>query len=116
MEACRRATNDPDCDKLAHCVGACIVRKCGAVVFSWCLKWIGDLMPGSGMLDPNEGVGACRCGCMTARPAAGVGRAWRTTCLRGTRCSRAFAQWFRFREQRLANSRLPLLEMWYTPH
>jgi len=65
----------------------------------------------------------CRIGCggvpmqVYDRPTSGgVGRVWRTTCLQATRCSRAFAQWFRFREQRLANSRLPLLEMWYTPH
>jgi hypothetical protein len=44
MRACHRVTNNhPHCDKLAHCVGACVARKCGTIVWSWCLGWIKEL-------------------------------------------------------------------------
>ena len=55
LRACHRVTNNhPHCDKLAHCIGACIARKCGTIVWSWCLGWIRELMPGEGMLDPDD--------------------------------------------------------------
>jgi len=43
LDACRRrAPHNPNCDKLAHCVGACVARKCGTIVLSWCLGILRD--------------------------------------------------------------------------
>ncbi len=41
MDECKKA-GGKNCDKLGHCVGACVARKCGSIVMSWCLGWIKD--------------------------------------------------------------------------
>jgi RHS repeat-associated protein len=53
-EVCKKFLKHPECDKLAHCVSACIARKCGTIVLSWCLGLIKD-NPFTG--DPKDRAG-----------------------------------------------------------
>lgn len=53
LDACNRR-GYKQCDKLAHCVGMCVARKCGTRLFSWCLGWLKELLPGKGRMDPDD--------------------------------------------------------------
>lgn len=54
IEMCMRALRPDHCDKLGHCVGACIAYRCGGPLLAWCLGWIKELIPGAGMMDPDD--------------------------------------------------------------
>jgi hypothetical protein len=43
------------CDKLAHCVGMCVARKCGTRLLSWCLGWVKEFFDRRpGRMDPDD--------------------------------------------------------------
>lgn len=33
-------------DKLAHCIAACVIRRCGTIVLSWLFGWVKELYDG----------------------------------------------------------------------
>ena len=54
LDACRRrAPHNPNCDKLAHCVGACVARKCGTILLSWCLGILKEFSDWANPLDED---------------------------------------------------------------
>ncbi|MCW5935653.1 MAG: hypothetical protein KIT45_15335, partial [Fimbriimonadia bacterium] len=53
LDGCNKA-GFKHCDKLAHCMGMCVARKCGTRILSWCLGWIKEILPSQGWMDPDD--------------------------------------------------------------
>jgi len=56
LEGIFSLSGQPNADKLAHCVAACVIRRCGSIVMSWMyghLKEVLDWATGDGY-NPND--------------------------------------------------------------
>ncbi len=70
---CRKTKNNhPHCDKLGHCVAACVLKKCAGPVITWCLGWLRD--------PPLVGDPADRAANWAGEQCAGAGGSCRNCC------------------------------------